>query len=103
MLILAYRPFEALQPYAEVGPIFLCAAACARGGGAEQPETLSTSSQYLIKGYSHDDRIVYGTGEIVTPARLPDKAKAIFANPDIAYIHARSASNNCYLARIDCG
>ena len=28
MLVLAHRPFPALQPYAEVGPIFLCADAC---------------------------------------------------------------------------
>ena len=29
MLILAHRPFPAPQPYAEIGPIFLCADACA--------------------------------------------------------------------------
>lgn len=28
MLILAYRPFPVSQPYAETGPIFLCAANC---------------------------------------------------------------------------
>lgn len=32
MLVLAHRPFPALQPYAETGPIFLCAAPCAAGG-----------------------------------------------------------------------
>ena len=32
-LVLAHRPFPALQPYAEVGPIFLHAEACPRGGG----------------------------------------------------------------------
>ena len=29
-LTLAYRPFPTLQPYAETGPIFLCAKACPR-------------------------------------------------------------------------
>ena len=33
MLVLAHRPFPAPQPYAEVGPIFLCADACEAGGG----------------------------------------------------------------------
>ena len=28
MLVLAYRPFEELQPYAETGPVFLCANDC---------------------------------------------------------------------------
>jgi len=101
MLILAYRPFPDLHPYAETGPIFLCADKCDRGGGDELPEVLATSPDYLIKGYSDDDRIVYGTGTIVTPEKMADRVKAIFADPEIAYIHARSARNNCYLARID--
>jgi Protein of unknown function (DUF1203) len=35
MLILAHRPFTSLQPYAELGPIFLCADPCDRGGGGD--------------------------------------------------------------------
>ncbi|MEZ5754860.1 MAG: DUF1203 domain-containing protein [Paracoccaceae bacterium] len=33
MLVLAHRPFGALQPYAETGPIFLCADPCEAGWG----------------------------------------------------------------------
>ncbi len=101
MLVLAHRPFEGLHPYAETGPIFLCAEACARGGGAAVPEVLQTSPDYLLKGYSSDDRIVYGTGAITLSERLSDYAAEVFANPDVAYIHVRSARNNCYQARID--
>lgn len=32
MLVLAHRPFPNPQPYAEIGPIFLCASSCAAGG-----------------------------------------------------------------------
>ena len=35
-LTLAHRPFPALQPYAELGPIFLHASACERGGGSDR-------------------------------------------------------------------
>lgn len=101
MLILAYRPFRDLHPYAETGPIFLCADACQRGGGTDLPEVLQSSPDYLIKGYGADNRIVYGTGLIVPPGEMTAKATDIFAKPDIAYIHVRSARNNCYLARID--
>jgi len=31
MLVLSYSPFPAPQPYAELGPIFLCAKKCERG------------------------------------------------------------------------
>jgi hypothetical protein len=101
MLILAHRPFPAPQPYAETGPIFLCAAPCSRHQGAELPEILQTSPDYLIKGYSADHRIVYGTGAITPQAGLLQQAEAIFADARVAYIHIRSARNNCYQARID--
>jgi hypothetical protein len=61
MLVLAWRPFPALQPYAECGPIFLCADPCEAGGGEDLPEILA-SPDYIVRGYGTDDRIVYGTG-----------------------------------------
>lgn len=101
MLILAHRPFPAPQPYAELGPIFLCADECARHDGEEMPEVLQSSPDYLIKGYNAEDRIVYGTGVVVEQARMMEQAEAIFTDPRVAYIHIRSARNNCYQARID--
>ena len=101
MLVLAHKPFEGTHPYAEVGPIFLCASDCARGGGPALPEILTTSPDYLIKGYNAQDRIVYGTGEISPTTALQDRIRAIFSHPDVAYIHVRSARNNCYQARVD--
>ena len=101
MLILAHRPFPAPQPYAELGPIFLCADECARHEGEEMPEVLQSSPDYLIKGYSAEDRIVYGTGAVVPQPRMMEQAEAIFTDPRVAYIHIRSARNNCYQARID--
>lgn len=103
MLILAHRPFPAPQPYAELGPIFLCADECARHEGEEMPEVLQSSPDYLIKGYSAEDRIVYGTGVVIEQARMMEQAEAIFTDPRVAYIHIRSARNNCYQARIDRG
>jgi hypothetical protein len=100
MLVLAHRPFPALQPYAECGPIFLCADECAAGGGADLPEMLS-SPDYIVRGYAADDRIVYGTGQVVATADIPAEAERRLADPRVAYVHVRSARNNCYQCRID--
>lgn len=100
MLILAHRPFPAPQPYAELGPIFLCADPCARGGGEARPEALA-SPDYIVRGYGSDDRIVYGTGRVVASEAIPGRAAELFADPRVAYLHVRSARNNCYQARID--
>jgi hypothetical protein len=100
MLILAHRPFPAPQPYAELGPIFLCADACERGGGEEMPEVLA-SPDYIVRGYGQDDRIVYGTGGVVPTAAIAGRAAELLADPKVAYVHVRSARNNCYQLRID--
>ncbi|UWQ49444.1 DUF1203 domain-containing protein [Leisingera caerulea] len=103
MLILAHRPFPAAQPYAETGPIFLCADHCQRHQGEDLPEVLERAPDYLIKGYSADHRIVYGTGIVIPQAEMMAQAKAIFADERVDYIHIRSSRNNCYQARIDRG
>ena len=101
-LILAHRPFGSVQPYAEQGPIFLHAESCTRHpDGADVPAMFRERKDYLIRGYGADDRIVYGTGNIVAPAAMVEAARDMFANARVAYIHVRSASNNCYQARID--
>ena len=100
MLVLAHRPFPAPQPSAEVGPIFLCADACEAGGGEAVPEMLA-SSDYIVRGYGADDRIVYGTGGVVATGAIPARAGELLSDPRVAYVHVRSARNNCYQVRID--
>ena len=100
MLILAHRPFPALQPYAETGPIFLCGDDCARHAGG-RPAILDGTPDYLVKGYSSEDRIIYGTGRVVPTDRIEAHAEAAQQDPDVAYLHVRSARNNCYQFRID--
>ncbi|MBL9073012.1 DUF1203 domain-containing protein [Tabrizicola sp.] len=100
MLILAHRPFPAPQPYAEVGPIFLCANPCEAGGGEGPPEVLA-SPDYIVRGYGADDRIVYGSGGVTATDAIPARAEVLFGDPKIAYLHVRSARNNCYQVRID--
>lgn len=102
MLVLAHRPFGALQPYAETGPIFLCADRCEAGGGAELPEMLA-SADYIIRGYGADERIVYGTGGVVPTAQIPARADELLAMPGVAFVHIRSARNNCFQVRVERG
>lgn len=99
-LILSHRPFPAPQPYAEQGPIFLCAQECERGDTAAFPAFLLSDS-YILRGYSDTDRIVYGTGAVIATTDIPDAAETLLARQDVAYLHVRSAQNNCYHLRIE--
>jgi Protein of unknown function (DUF1203) len=101
-LILAYRPFPEAQPYAEVGPIFLHADPCERYPvSGDIPAMFLKRERFLIKGYHPNDRIYYGTGEIVASADLAAAASRLLERQDVAYVHVRSALNNCYQCRID--
>ena len=100
MLVLAHRPFAAPQPYAEVGPIFLCADPCPAGGDEALPAVLA-APDYIVRGYGADDRIVYGTGGVVATDRIAARAEELLADPRVEYVHVRSARNNCFQCRID--
>lgn len=100
-LTLAYRPFPALQPYAETGPIFLHAEPCASYEAREVLPPMLGSPDYIVRGYGADDRIVYGSGGVVPTGAIMTRAKELLADPDIAYLHVRSARNNCYQCRIE--
>lgn len=100
MLICAHRPFAQLQPYAETGPIFLCADDCPRFEGDGLPPVLTSSPDYLVKGYKADERIYYGTGRVVPAPGLADYAAGLLGDPDVAFVDVRSARNNCFQARV---
>ncbi len=99
-LILAHRPFQSRNPYAETGPIFLCAAPCPPAKATNQVPAILRSSHYLVRGYDAAERIVYGTGKVVETGHIADYARTILADAQIAFVDVRSASNNCFQCRI---
>ena len=101
MLVLAHRPFETVQPYAEVGPIFLHARPCEPygGDGAALPPVLD-SPAYLLRGYGPDERIVYGTGGVVAREGIAARATELLADGRVTFVDVRSAVNNCWQARV---
>ncbi|WP_227010522.1 DUF1203 domain-containing protein [Pelagibius marinus] len=104
MLVLAHRPFPGPQPYAEVGPIFVHAEDCPRyGETAGKPGIFVRREVILMRGYGHDDRIVYGSGKVIPTTEIESRAAELFEDPEIAYIHLRSASNNCFQCRLERG
>ena len=101
MFTLAWRPFPVVQPYAETGPIFLCADCTRRDDGPRLPPILAARPRAMLRGYGPDHRIVYGTGAVVETATFDAACAERLERPDVAYLHLRSASNGCYLLRID--
>ncbi len=104
MLALGNRPFENLQAYAECGPIFLCAEPCERNpDSAELPPIVASRPRFIVRGYTADDRISYGTGGVIETDDIETRCKEIFADPMVDFVHIRSTQNNCYFCRVERG
>lgn len=102
MLVLAHRPFPSTQPYAETGPLFLCADHCPKPRETStRPEVMIGAPDLLLRGYDASDRIVYGTGAVVPSSDTETQANRILDHPDVAYVHVRSAANNCFRLRME--
>lgn len=101
-LVLAYRPFDRLQPYAEVGPIFLHAGACPRYEADALPDWFANMTPAIIRGYDTNHWIRYETGAVVTGGELMTACRTILANLEVAYVHIRSRFN-CFQCRVERG
>ena len=101
-LVLSYRPFAQLQPYAEAGPIFLHTHACTQYASEELPAWFAWLEPAIIRGYGHDDWIRYETGAVVSGKDLTARCHKILADQEVAYVHIRSRFN-CFQCRVDRG
>ena len=99
-LILAHRPFATNNPYAETGPIFLCADDCARAPVSSETPDILRSPSYILRGYTNEERILYGTGGVTSTAKIAERAGALLGDPKVAFVDVRSAANNCFQVRI---
>lgn len=99
-LVLAYRPFPGLQPYAETGPIFLHAELCEQYHANGVPDWFVFLDPAIVRGYGRDHWIRYETGSVVRGTEIEAACERILADPEIAYVHVRSKFN-CFQCRVD--
>ena len=99
-LILAWRPFRTINPYTETGPIFLHADPCERAVPSADLPAILVSPDYIVRGYSAEERIVYGTGRVTPRDEIASYAATLLDRPEIAFVDIRSARNNCFQCRI---
>ena len=100
MLVLAYRPFDRLQPYAECGPIFLHRRDCERYVSDHLPGWFEHLSPAVIRGYGSDNVIRYETGDVVDGKELTGACERILSDRNVTYVHIRSKFN-CFQCRVD--
>lgn len=101
MLILAHRPFDTVQAFAELGPVLLHQKQCERYTSDTSLPPIYTHRDMIVRAYTSNDRIIYGTGKVIAMHDLEARAERMFSDSNVAYLHVRSASNNCYHFRLE--
>lgn len=101
-LVLAYRPFDTLHPYAEAGPIFLHAQPCDRYESEAVPPWFDYLDPAILRGYGEDHWIRYDTGNVVRGKDITQACENILGDSSVAYMHVRS-KYNCFQCRVDRG
>lgn len=100
LVLVSYSPFEKRNPYKEVGPIFLHADGCERYTADAIPEAFATKP-IVLRAYDYEQNIY--RPEVIVDGTQDERAAALLADPNVAYIHARSFTHGCYYFRIDRG
>ncbi len=109
--LVAYAPLRgwALEtgadpgPYDEVGPVFIHPEHCSGYAGSGFPEAFA-GERRVLRCYSSDGRIIggrlAGPDEIHDPAAAGRLLSAIFADPEVALVHARALEFGCFTFEI---
>ncbi len=99
-LVLGFRPFDTLQPYAETGPIFLHARECARYDAPAPPAWFAFLDPAIVRGYDDADWIRYDTGSVIRGVEIAGACEQILRDASVAYVHVRSKFN-CFQCRVE--
>lgn len=99
-LLFSYAPNQCDHPYNEIGPIFIHASECTPYTAHEQfPTELRTRRPLTLRCYAADGRMI--DGELVGERSVEEVIESLFEKPEVKYLHARTASVGCFIARIE--
>ena len=99
-LLFSYAPNDYDHPYNEVGPIYIHEKDCRPYAEHDEfPRELRTRRPLVLRCYA-DDGMMVG-GELVGDRPVEEVIESLFSDTDVEYLHARTATVGCYIARIE--
>jgi hypothetical protein len=99
--VIAYRPFARPGPYAESGPVFIHAEACAGYAGTDSyPPGYRDWPTMVFRPYRHDGAIAYDSIQLGDGNTAETLIASMLSDPDIEFIQTRNVGSGCYMFRI---
>ena len=99
LVLFSHSPFETRNPYKEVGPVFVHADGCERYAETDRLPEDFLNRPLVLRGYDTGQCIV--AVAVVADGRTHQRVEELLADPEVAFVHARSFTHGCYLFRID--
>ena len=94
--LISYAPFTSRSPWAEVGPVYVHAEACAGFAGDELPAQLRTGPR-ILRTYRADETLDYEhVTEVPAGEDLEPALRKLFAEPEVAIVHVRALLPQCF-------
>ena len=99
-ILFSYAPNQYDHPYNEIGPIYIHEKDCRTYDDHERfPAELRTRRPLTLRCYAEDGNMV--GGELVGDRPVEEVIESLFENAQVKYLHARTASVGCFIARIE--
>ena len=99
-ILFSYAPNQHDHPYNETGPVYIHEKECRPYTDNETfPPQLRTRRPLVLRCYAADGIMV--GGELVGERPVEDVIESLFQDTNIKYLHARTASVGCYIARVE--
>ena len=99
-ILFSYAPNQHDHPYNEVGPVYIHEQECRPYTEHEKfPAELRKRRPLVLRCYAADGIMV--GGELVGDRAVEDVIASLFENNEVKFLHARTATVGCYIARIE--
>lgn len=98
LILLHHVSHDVASPYRSAYAIYVRASEAVGDYVDEVPPVLK-NRPIALRGF--DDAGMLCGASLASPGEADAKVRELFAQPDIAYIHAHNAAHGCFAARID--
>lgn len=99
-LLFSYAPNQCEHPYNEIGPIYIHEQECRPYTLYDSfPPELRTRRPLVLRFYEKDGSLV--GGDLVGERNVEDVIAKAFEDAQVKYLHARTATVGCFIARIE--
>jgi hypothetical protein len=97
-ILFSYLPVENINPYAEIGPVFIHDECEQYIDVDTVPHDLATRKFLTIRGYSAGQNLI--KGYMAKGNEIVETIERLFENAEVESIHINDASSGCYFLKI---